>query len=255
MGIFRKILGIFLILLIVLSSILVPNNVLAEDEPDDNSEGVELTYEVVENDNDRILEKLKKVYKEEPISGTRAANVRVSIVLEDDSTLDHGFSSEEAYLNPDAISYRESLKIKQDDIASTISKEVLNGNELDIVWNLTLAANIISANVPSKSIDEIKKIPGVKDVFIETEYFPDNFTIEENDPNMSTASEMTATQYAWAAGYTGAGRMVAIVDTGIDLDHQSFSSRAFDFAIQEIESDTGEEVDLLRKKDAKLFLY
>ena len=51
--------------------------------------------------------------------------------------------------------------IKQDDIASTISKEVLNGNKLDIVWNLTLAANIISANVPSKSIDEIKPIKDI----------------------------------------------------------------------------------------------
>ena len=32
-------------------------------------------------------------------------------------------------------------------MAQTISRQALSGEELDVVWNLTLAANLISADV------------------------------------------------------------------------------------------------------------
>ena len=46
------------------------------------------------------------------------------------------------------------------------------GGKLDVKWNLTLAANIISANVLYGQIDTIKGIDGVKDVFLENRYEP-----------------------------------------------------------------------------------
>ena len=39
-----------------------------------------------------------------------------------------------------------------------------------------------------------------------------------------------ATQ-TWASGYTGAGTKVAIIDTGTDQDHQSFSAEALEYAL------------------------
>ncbi len=41
------------------------------------------------------------------------------------------------------------------------------------------------------------------------------------DPNMATSGEMIGTSAAYAAGYTGAGMRIAVIDTGIDTDHQS----------------------------------
>ena len=45
-------------------------------------------------------------------------------------------------------------------------------------------------------------------------------------PNMAIATGMTGTNLAWQAGYTGAGSRVAIIDTGLDTDHQSMDPDA-----------------------------
>lgn len=37
----------------------------------------------------------------------------------------------------------------------------------------------------------------------------------------------------WLEGYTGAGTRIAVIDTGLDTDHQSFDPAAFDYALAE----------------------
>src|SRR5699024_7090461 len=69
--------------------------------------------------------------------------VRVTIVLEQASALTT--QGLEAAASSD---YRRSLKASQDQLAQRISQEVLDGQALDVIWNLTLAENAISANVP-----------------------------------------------------------------------------------------------------------
>jgi len=96
--------------------------------------------------------------------------VRVSIVLEGNSAIDAGYDVKGIGTNRQAISYRNSLKKQQDKIAAQISSKVLGGKQLNVKWNLTLAANIISAEVPYGKINQIKLLDGVKDVFIENRY-------------------------------------------------------------------------------------
>ena len=173
-----------------------------------------------------------------------AGNVRVSIIVDGDSTIGAGYDTQGIGTNPNAKRYRGEVLANQKSLAKKISAEALGGAELDVVWNLTLAANIISANVPAASIEMIKKVDGVKDVIIENQY---EAPVAEtgDDPNMSNASDMVGTQPVWANGYTGAGSKVAIIDTGLDTDHQSFASDSFDYAIEQ----TGKTVDLLDSAD------
>lgn len=160
--------------------------------------------------------------------------VRVSIVLKDASTLAKGYSSEDIAANSAAMKYRQKLETKQEKMAKTISKKALGGEALDVVWNLTLAANIISANVEYGQIEKIEKISGVEAVLIETRYEPcvvkDN---ETTDPNMATSGSMIGSHVAWADGYTGAGSKVAIIDTGADTDHPSLDPDAFTYAVKD----------------------
>lgn len=103
---------------------------------------------------------------------------------------------------------------------------------------MTLAANLISANVRYGQIKEIEKVRGVKSVVIETRYEP--MVLNQSmatDPNMSTSSSQIGSQAAWAAGYTGAGTKIAVIDTGIDLDHQSFSESGYLHAMEELAED------------------
>ncbi len=168
--------------------------------------------------------------------------VRVSIVLEAPSTLDMGYSTQNIAGNTSAMAYRHALKAQQDAMARTISDQVLGGAALDVKWNITLAGNIISANVPFGKIDAIRALDGVKDVALENRYEPAKGTEADASPNMISAREMTGTSLPFASEYTGAGSKLAIIDTGLDIEHQSFNAEAFDYAIAEAAEKAGKTV-------------
>ncbi len=161
--------------------------------------------------------------------------VRVSIILEDASTLEaYSDAAAEGTLAEDAaaVSYRAALQRKQDSVVRKISSTILGREDLDVVWNLTLVANMISANVEYGKIEQIKQIPGVADVVLEQQYEP---AASENtvQPNMEISTGMTGTTTAWSTGYTGAGMRIAIIDTGLDTSHQSFDNGAYEYALEQ----------------------
>ena len=155
--------------------------------------------------------------------------VRVSIVLEQESTLEAGFSTMDIAENASAMSYRENLQNEQAKLTDSIEKAI--GEKLDVAWNLTLAANIISANVEYGQIAKIEALSGVQEVVLETKYEPQ--TADAAEPNMAVSTQMTGTNLAWQSGYTGAGMRVAIIDTGLDWDHQSMDPDALAVALAE----------------------
>ncbi|MDE6725099.1 MAG: S8 family serine peptidase, partial [Ruminiclostridium sp.] len=175
---------------------------------------------------------------EEDLGYADEDEVRVSIVLEDASTIKAGFDIETIAVDSNAIAYRDGLKVKQNAIAEKIEKATKE--KLDVVRNLTLAANLISANVKFGQIKDIEKISGVKTVVVETKYDAAK-TVEDvpNDPNMATSTFQIGSNVAWAEGYTGAGSMVAVIDTGIDSDHQSFAEDAFLYSLEQNAKELG----------------
>ncbi len=87
--------------------------------------------------------------------------VRVSIVLEEPSTLEQGLChGGHCFPNRGATAYRSGLQKGQAAMAQTISRQALSGGELDVVWNLTLAANLISADVAYGTHQAIQAVPG-----------------------------------------------------------------------------------------------
>ena len=171
--------------------------------------------------------------------------VRVSIILEDASTLEaYSDAAAEGTLAEDAaaVSYRAALQRKQDSVVRKISSTILGREDLDVVWNLTLVANLISANVEYGKIEQIKQIPGVADVVLEQQYEP---AASENtvQPNMEISTGMTGTTTAWSTGYTGAGMRIAIIDTGLDMSHQSFDNGAYEYALEQNAARAKESVE------------
>lgn len=171
--------------------------------------------------------------------------VRVSIILEDTSTLEaYSDAAAEGTLAEDAaaVSYRAALQRKQDSVVRKISSTILGREDLDVVWNLTLVANLISANVEYGKIEQIKQIPGVADVVLEQQYEP---AASENtvQPNMEISTGMTGTTTAWSTGYTGAGMRIAIIDTRLDTSHQSFDNGAYEYALEQNAARAKESVE------------
>ncbi len=157
--------------------------------------------------------------------------VRVSIILEKSATTQN-YSSEAIATNAAAKAYRSTLAADQKALEDRISREVLDGRELDVAWNLTLSANLISAYVPYGKIAEIKKMDGVKDVVLEAKYNAPK-GLQADKPMMLDAGPMVNAGVAYADGYTGAGSAIAVIDTGTDTDHQSFDESAYLYAMEE----------------------
>ena len=195
-------------------------------------------------DNDAVTAQLPLQEAEEAAPAYQDTDlVRVSIFLEDAPAISK-FGVQNIAENQAAVQYRASLETRQEAMAQAISAQALGGKQLDVVWNLTLAANLISANVEYGEIAAIRQVPGVEQVILETQYAPAVVDVDlPDDPNMSTSSSMIGSNAAWAAGYTGAGSRIAVIDTGTDTDHQSFSAAGFDYSLQKQAEQAGKTVE------------
>lgn len=229
----------------LLCMILIAAMFVVNAEPAFAADNSKVTFEQV--DNDRVSatlsdrESVQLPEEEAPYADNEV--VRVSIVLEKPGTIEAGFSTLNIAENSAAMNYRGTVEKDQADITAKI--ENVTGEDLDVVWNLTLATNIISANVKYGQIKAIEKIAGVKCVVLETRYTPDVVSTGDADPNMATSSAQIGSSTMWAAGYTGAGSKIAIIDTGADIEHEAFDADAFDYSIGLLD----EEVDLMDSAD------
>ncbi|MBR0137715.1 MAG: S8 family serine peptidase, partial [Erysipelotrichaceae bacterium] len=176
---------------------------------------------------------------------TEDETVRVSIVLNSPSTAEKGYDLKNIAQNKKAVSYRQSLVREQASIEKKIEKKL--GKEIDVIWNVTLIGNLISAEVAYGDIETIKTVSGVKDVVIENLYTVPN---EETPDTAFTTEYMIFAMDVWAAGYTGAGSLVAIIDTGINHKHELFDPEAFAYSLSQKE----ESVDLLTTADINAVL-
>ncbi len=249
-GPFKRLISVVLALTMLLA-LAIPAGAVS------SSDSSSVSYEQVDNstiENDSEL--LANVAAEEDESDETELYadtdvVRVSIVLEEPSTLDAGYSTTDIAENEAAMSYRAELETAQAEVTDAIESET-SISSLDVVWNLTLAANIISANVEYGQIEEIEAIDGVAEVVLEAQYEPAVASTDETDPNMSTSSSQIGSTTAYLEGYTGAGMRIAIIDTGIDSDHQSFDADAYLYALKQNAEELGmdyeeylESLDLL----------
>ena len=174
--------------------------------------------------------------------------VRVSIFLDGESTYARGFSMRGVAGNKAAIAYRKSLETKQKTVQSMIEKKV--GHKLDVQWNLTLLVNAISVEIPYKDMEVIRAIPGVKSVDFENPYYAQEGTDEPNTANTSTG--MVGASLTWSEGYTGAGTTIAILDTGIDVTHQSFEPIAYKCAVMDAIETYNKKINIMSRIDDDL---
>lgn len=179
--------------------------------------------------------------------------VRVFIVLDEASALDAGYSTMNFALNDEAMAYSDTLEAQQETVIEMISDEVLDGEELEVNYQLSLITNAVSATVEYGQIEKIEAVDGVKAVYLEPVYE----LAETAAPDTITAGEMVGSYQTWTNGYTGAGTRIAIIDTGLDTDHPSFDAQAYLASLEEAAAAAGKtaaDYDLLTAADIEAVL-
>ncbi len=110
---------------------------------------------------------------------------------------------------------------KQDDLIAAIEKTVLGGQELEVRYQFTYLTNAFTIKATLAELAKIAEMDGVKTVFITPVYDP----VTTADTNTYASGAMTGVHQVWEdLGYTGQGTRIAIIDTGLDLDHPSFAA-------------------------------
>ena len=198
------------------------------EEVDPEEEGLEAPVSAVD-----ALEADIPVEEKNPDEQTR-----VIIVMEGDSVLDKGYDTEDLAENSAAMNLSENIIAEQEETVEKISIEALDGEQLDVNYNLSIIANAVSADVAYKDIDEIEKVDGVAAVYVAQKYVPQ----DTNEPMTITSGDMVGSYSTWANGYTGAGTRIAVIDTGIDADHPSFDAAAYDAHLRETAEAAGKTV-------------
>ena len=114
----------------------------------------------------------------------------------------------------------EKLIDMQNMIIEMIEKFVLKGQELDVRYQFTYLTNAFSIETAFGNLDEIATMDGVKSVYLVPVYTP----CTTAEPTATSGGVMTGVPNVWEdLGYRGEGMKIAIVDTGLDLDHPSFA--------------------------------
>lgn len=176
--------------------------------------------------------------------------VHVIILFEQKSLAKKGFSTKDLLEDEAAVSYSSSLKKQQLSLVDRIEREALGGEELEIRYQFTVAVNGVATVVPYGRIEQILAVDGVADVYLEERYELD----ETVQPDTATAGEMVGSYSAWADGYTGAGSRIAIIDTGLDLSHPSFSEGGYYYSLGISAASFGKKIsdyNLLTKEEIK----
>ena len=152
--------------------------------------------------------------------------VKVLIIMESDSVVENNPA---AVYSMDTAAEMDELEQEQTEVVEEIEEEVFEGETLEITYNYTWLLNGIATEVPYGSIKEILAVDGVKQVLLQPVY--DVCTADVMDPLTITDGVMVGRESTWAAGYTGEGMKIAIIDTGLDTDHQNFAPLGEDVAV------------------------
>ncbi len=144
-----------------------------------------------------------------------------AFVVMEDAPLVERFSS----ITKVTPSSEAKLLAVQNKVVEQIEKKVLPGTELDIRYQFTYLTNSFSIETEFENLEKIAMLDGVKSVFVMPVYHPATAQSGSFTPSATASGEMVGVPSIWAdLGYTGSGMKIAVLDTGLDLDHPSFAA-------------------------------
>ncbi len=161
--------------------------------------------------------------------------VRAIIVFEEKSLLDKGFTADDIAENGEkVISAYNAIDIAQSNmigkITSAVNKSMskngiatISQTPVEVNYRYSVLFNGLSVDVPYGALADIRQLDGVADAFVASRYNVPEDVSGTAQPFTYASGGMIGSHEAWDAGYKGDGMRIAIIDTGLDIDHPSFA--------------------------------
>ena len=119
----------------------------------------------------------------------------------------------------DAVELSEELLAQQEDVVDRMDGDT----EPEVVGQWTSVINAVAVKVPYGQFSAIQAMEGVKRAYVERTFERPEEPVTEAGEIASYSYDMIGIQEVWGAGYTGKGMLVAVVDTGLDLNWQAYA--------------------------------
>lgn len=181
-------------------------------EPSDKAPSVSLTDSDLYNTIQHLKEAAEYYAAEDVVSAF--------IVMDEDPLVDFYGSISDV-----PTSEEQKLEQQQEAVITLIEENVLDGEELSVITNFTYLTNSLVVSTEFGNLEAIASLPGVKTVFLSPVYYP-CATETTTYPQTVSSGKMSNVSDVWNnedLGYTGKGLTIAVLDTGLDLDHPSFA--------------------------------
>ncbi len=232
----RKVLALLLVLALLVGTL--PTALAADEMPAENSDV-------------RVAEELpgSTRLEQREISGSGSSFhpkyndddlVNVIVQLDEPALLDYygkSFYNEDRDLSAgealsafltsaDAVAATEDLLAQQEQVLNAISSlqsgitAFFHSVSVQAKARWTVALNGMAVSVPYGSLEAIRNLPGVKRAYVEHTYdLPAPEIGTDRDSIYGYSYDMTGLNAAWEEGFTGKGMLVAVIDSGLDIQY------------------------------------
>lgn len=132
-----------------------------------------------------------------------------------------GAAVSEFLVSEEAAEIAEEITEQQNEVLEQLTAEVSDAEVVD-QWNSV--TNAVAVKVPYGQLAKIQKLNGVRRAYVEHVFDrPEEPITTEAGEVAGYSYDMVGIQEVWGSGYTGKGMLVAILDTGLDMNWQAYS--------------------------------
>ncbi len=226
----KKVLAVLLAMLMLLSSVTVAFSVFASPvaaaAAEEQAEDVVYTREELLSISDKYGYDLSEDQIDAILSGEKTLSEIVGDKEEDTILIvqlsSKGALAQENETDPSSEKVEKAQKRlaeAQEVVQGRIARKVLDGADIDVMYSYTLLSNSFAMTGKPSQINEIAKIRGVESVYTAPIWTPvptdaeTNTAVENQAANYFTGSDNTTDK-------TGAGTVVAVIDTGLDCTYK-----------------------------------